>query len=116
MAETLERGETLPGELTSFVGRRPEISQVKEMLGRSRLVTLTGVGGVGKTRLALRVARELRRAFADGVFLVELAALKDPALLPHTLADALDIAEQSNRSPVAVLAGHLRHRQALLVL
>lgn len=116
MTSTRERGGTLPAELTSFVGRREEISQIKELLGGNRLVTLTGVGGVGKTRLALRVARDLRRAFADGVFLVELSALEDPVLLPYTVIDVLRIGEQSSRSPMAVLTEHLRHRHALLVL
>lgn len=117
MSESASRGgATLPAELTSFVGRRPEIGRVKELLGTSRLVTLTGVGGVGKTRLALRVARDVRRVFADGVYLIELAALKDPALLPHSVVDALGIAEQSTRPPMTVLVDHLRHRHVLLVL
>ena len=78
-------------------------------------MTLVGVGGVGKTRLAVHVARDVQRAFPDGVFLVELAALTDPALLPHTVIDALAIPEQSSRAPMNILADYLRHRQILLV-
>ena len=64
----------------------------------------------------MHVARDVQRAFPDGVFLVELAALKDPALLPHTVIDALAIPEQSSRAPMSILADYLRHRQILLVL
>src|SRR5262245_51489742 len=70
---TTRRVGKLPDDLTSFVGRRGAITQVKRLLSTSRLVTLTGVAGVGKSRLAVRVARDLRRAFPDGVWLVELA-------------------------------------------
>ena len=75
------RGMTLPAEFTRFVGRRRELAEVKRLLSGSRLVTLTGIGGVGKTRLSLRAAADLRRAFRDGVYLVQLADLQDPALL-----------------------------------
>ena len=105
----------LPADLTSFVARRPEAAQIRQLLSTSRLVTLVGVGGVGKTRLAVHVARDVQRAFPDGVFLVELAALTDPALLPHTVIDALAIPEQSSRAPMNILADYLRHRQTLLV-
>jgi predicted ATPase/DNA-binding CsgD family transcriptional regulator len=107
--------DNLPADLTSFVGRRSEAHAVRQLLSADRLVTLTGVGGVGKTRLALRVAHDLRRAFPDGVCLVELATLKDPDLLPHTLIDALGIREQSG-SAQSVLTDYLRPRHALLVL
>ncbi|MFF8605655.1 ATP-binding protein [Streptomyces sp. NPDC015346] len=79
-------------------------------------MTLTGIGGVGKTRLAFRVARELRRAFPDGVCLVELASLKDPALLPPTLIDALGIPEPSARPSMTAVCDHLRERRMLLLL
>jgi non-specific serine/threonine protein kinase len=105
----------LPADLTSFVARRLEAAQIRQLLSTSRLVTLVGVGGVGKTRLAVHAARDVQRAFPDGVFLVELAALKDPALLPHTVIDALAIPEQSSRAPMNILADYLRHRQILLV-
>ncbi|WP_213573427.1 LuxR C-terminal-related transcriptional regulator [Rhodococcus sp. USK13] len=106
----------VPAELTSFVGRRTEAAEVRTLLSTARLVTLAGVGGVGKTRLALRVASDVRRAFPDGVCLVELAALKDAALLPHTVVNALELLEQSTRPPTTVLADHLRGRQMLLII
>lgn len=77
----------LPAELTSFVGRRRELGEVKRLLAESRLVTLTGVGGTGKARLALRMAEQLRRAFADGVWLVDLTALRSPELLIQQVRD-----------------------------
>src|SRR5690348_5682255 len=81
----------LPVYGTDLVGRRAEVSQVKRLLARSRLVTLTGVGGSGKTRLAVRVAAELRRRFVDGVWLVDLAAVGDEALIVHAVAETLGI-------------------------
>ncbi|MFF4777222.1 ATP-binding protein [Microtetraspora fusca] len=106
----------LPTEVTSFVGRRHEVAEAKRMLSQSRIVTFTGPGGVGKTRLALRIAADVRRAFPDGVWLVELAALDDPGMLCRTVAEALEIRNQSSRPCFDVLADHLRDRQALLVL
>src|SRR3954466_5242932 len=79
----------LPVDLTTFVGRGQEIARGRAQLANCRLVTLTGVGGVGKTRLAVRVASELTRAFPDGVWLVEFAALHDAELVPATIASAL---------------------------
>ncbi len=107
--------DNLPADLTSFVGRRSEAHSVRQLISADRLVTLTGVGGVGKTRLVLRVAHDLRRAFPDGVCLVELATLKDSDLLPHTLLSALGIREQS-ASAQSVLTDYLRPRHTLLVL
>jgi predicted ATPase/DNA-binding CsgD family transcriptional regulator len=115
-ANSAKRVDALSAELTSFVGRRREVTEVKQLLEASRLATLTGLGGVGKTRLALRVARDARRAFADGVFIVELAALSDPALLGHHIIDALAITDHTTRLPAQVLTDHLRDRQTLLVL
>jgi predicted ATPase len=113
---TSPRLHHLPAEATSFVGRRAEVAQARRLLSSSRLVTLTGPGGVGKTRLALRVARGTARSFPDGVWFVDLAALQGPALLTHTLLHALDIGEQSTRDPIDVLLGYLRGRRLLLVL
>jgi predicted ATPase/DNA-binding CsgD family transcriptional regulator len=107
--------DNLPADLTSFVGRRSEAHAVRQLLSTDRLVTLTGVGGVGKTRLALRVAHDLRRAFPGGVCLVELASLKDPDLLPLTLVAALGIREQA-ADPSMVLDDYLRPRHILLVV
>ena len=106
----------LPTELTSFVGRERELEGVRDLLAANRLVTLTGVGGVGKTRLGRRAALNLRPAFRDGVWLVELAGLSDPGLVAHAVADALDIHDQTGRAPLASLIRHLRERQVLLVL
>ncbi|GAA3467289.1 ATP-binding protein [Nonomuraea roseola] len=106
----------LSAELTSFVGRRCEIAEVKRLLAGSRLVTLVGVGGVGKTRLALRVAADVRRAFPDGVYLVELAALERPDLLVQAVTEALEIPDLSTRPLLEVVADHLRDRQTLVVL
>ena len=94
----------LPAELTSFVGRRRELTETRRLLASSRLLTLTGVGGVGKTRLAMRMAAEVRRTFPDGVWFVELAALRDPQLLPHTVANALEL-RQVSADPTADLVG-----------
>ena len=107
---------TLPADLTSFVGRRQDLSAVRQLFSTTRLVTLTGVGGVGKTRLACRVATEMRRAFPDGVALVQLSALEDPDLLPHAVIDALAIRDQSARPAQTILIEHLRDRQVLLLL
>jgi predicted ATPase/DNA-binding CsgD family transcriptional regulator len=105
----------LPAEVTSFVGRRRELAETRRLLSSSRLLTLTGVGGVGKTRLAVRMAAEVRRTFADGVWFVELAALGDPALLGHTLAGALELSQVS-ADPTADLAEYLEDKHLLLVL
>src|SRR5258706_11661519 len=83
----------LPYQLTSFVGREQEIAQLEELVMANRLVTLTGAGGVGKTRLAIEVASRLTDAFPDGVGLVELAALSDAPLVPHAVAQALAVKE-----------------------
>jgi predicted ATPase/DNA-binding CsgD family transcriptional regulator len=117
MTQTSRRGMgTLPGDLTSFVGRRQAGAEVKRALSASRLVTLIGVGGVGKSRLALHVAHELRRAFPDGTWLVELAAVHEPALVPRAAAAALGLLESSAREPEASLTHYLADASALIVL
>jgi predicted ATPase/DNA-binding CsgD family transcriptional regulator len=105
----------LPAELTTFVGRRRELSEARRLLGSNRMLTLTGPGGVGKTRLALRAAAEVRRTFPDGVWFVELAALRDPQLLPHTVASTLEL-RQVSPDPAADLAAHLEQKRLLVVL
>ena len=105
----------LPAELTSFVGRRRELAQTRSLLAGSRMLTLAGVGGVGKTRLALRLAAEVRRTFPDGVWFVELAALQDPELLPHTVANTLEL-RQVSADPAADLAAYLEEKRLLVVL
>jgi predicted ATPase len=106
----------LPGEATSFVGRRRETAQAARLLRRGRLLTLTGVAGVGKTRLALRVAAHAREAFPDGVWLVELAALTEDTLLAQTVADVLGIQNRLDVPTVDTLVGYLADKQLLLVL
>ncbi|MFB7274892.1 AAA family ATPase [Streptomyces sp. NPDC056244] len=106
----------LPAELNRFVGREEELSGLAQHLDRSRLVTVVGVGGVGKTRLALRAAEGLKKRYCDGVRLAELGALRDPELLEHSLAEALGLTDQSGRPPRRVLIEHLAGRRVLLVL
>ncbi|WP_051831674.1 ATP-binding protein [Streptomyces violens] len=106
----------LPAETTELIGRRAELTQVRRLLGGSRLVTLTGVGGVGKTRLALRTATEAQPQLRDGAWWVELSPLRHGALLTHTIAEALPLADQSTRPMIEVLADYLAGRELLLVL
>jgi non-specific serine/threonine protein kinase len=106
----------LPVQLTSFVGRRREGAEARNLLSVSRLVTLTGPGGAGKTRLALKLAGDVRRAFGNGVWLVELDQLRDPALVSHTVAEALGLRDLSGRPLMAALEEFLAERQVLLVL
>jgi predicted ATPase/DNA-binding winged helix-turn-helix (wHTH) protein len=108
--------ENLPYHLTSFVGREQEIAQLEELVAANRLVTLTGAGGAGKTRLAIEVTRRLVDTFADGVWLVELAALTDPGLVPQAVAQALKVKEQPTRPLIETLSEHLASRRLLLVL
>ena len=106
----------LPQELTSFVGRARELVGVKEALSAARLVTLTGPGGIGKTRLALRAAAELRDEYKDGVWLVELATLADASRLPQAVASVLGVQGEQNQSFLTTLSEFLRHKSLLLVL
>ena len=106
----------LPIQLSSFIGRERESDEVKRLLSASRLVTLTGAGGSGKTRLALQVAADVLETFPDGVWLVELAPLSDPALVPQAVVSALDIREQSDRPLIETLSNYLGSKQLLLVL
>jgi len=106
----------LPAEVTSFVGRRRELADAKRALSKSRLVTLTGVGGVGKTRVAERLARDRRRAYPHGVWLVELAQLADPALLTQTVLTELNVRSPLSGNALEALIDSLSSRQLLLVL
>jgi predicted ATPase/DNA-binding SARP family transcriptional activator len=108
----------LPRQLTTFVGREREMAEVKELLRTttSRLVTLTGTGGCGKTRLSLQVAQELLAAYPQGVWLIELAPVADPALVPLTVATTLGLREESGRPIIATLTDYLRGRKTLLLL
>ena len=115
-ASTRKRVGNLPADTTSFLGRRREIAEVKRLLSSSRVVTLTGPGGVGKSRLALRVAADVRRAFHDNVWFIELADLRDPGLLANMVADELELHDQSARPAIETLLDHLASPPALLVL
>ncbi len=106
----------LPYQLTSFVGREQEIAQLKELVAANRLVTLTGAGGAGKTRLAIEAASRLIDAFPDGVWLVELAALSDQRLVPQAVTQALGVKEQPTRPVIETLSDHLASKKLLLVL
>jgi predicted ATPase/DNA-binding CsgD family transcriptional regulator len=106
----------LPAETNEFVGRTEELRQIDELLHGARLLTLVGPGGVGKTRIAARAARAAASRYADGVCWVELSALRDPELLPHTIARRLGLGEQNPASQPDALLAHLRDRRLLLVL
>ncbi|WP_036511137.1 protein kinase domain-containing protein [Nocardia aobensis] len=106
----------LPLELTSFVDRRIQVAEVKNLLAGARLVTLTGIGGVGKSRLALRVAHKLTPDFTDGVWLVELSELRDPALVAENVAAALGLQNRGAGRTLDVLIRYLGSKDLLLVL
>ena len=113
---SLETPSQLPLELTSFVGRQREVDEATALLATTRLLTLTGPGGTGKTRLAIRTAAGLSLDFADGVFFVDLAPLTDPALVGPTVARTLGLSDQAERPIVDLLTEYLEPRQLLLVL
>ena len=107
----------LPVQLSAFIGREQAIAQVRQLLGRHRLVTLTGTGGVGKTRLAVQVGASFTRAdFGDGVWMAQLAPLADPALVPQTIASVFRLPPNVERTPTEALTLHLSNKQLLLIL
>lgn len=120
MAEPLGRlGDTpnnLPLHLTTFIGRDHELAEVKRLLTTSRLVTLTGAGGCGKSRLAFEIASTVLADYPDGVWLVELASLSDGSLLPQALATVIGLREERDRSLLLTIAEHLGPRRALIIL
>jgi predicted ATPase/class 3 adenylate cyclase len=113
---SLETPTNLPTERTSFVGRELEVARVKELLKGPGLLTLTGPGGSGKTRLALRAARELLEDYRDGVFLVELAPITEPRLVPSSIADSVGARAEGARPVLDTLTDHMRDREMLLVV
>lgn len=115
---TTHTRNNLPADLTSFVGREEETLEIASLLCRGdvRLVTLTGPGGAGKTRLGLRVANELHDVFPDGIFCVSLATVNDPALVLQTIARTLEVRDVAGQSTDERLAGYLRERRVLLML
>jgi hypothetical protein len=105
----------LPLELSSFVGRERELDEIEALLAANRLLTLTGPGGSGKTRLALAVASQVLEGFDDGVWLVELASLSDPELVPQAVASVLGVRETPGVTLVDSLRTHLQPRKPLLI-
>jgi predicted ATPase/class 3 adenylate cyclase len=106
----------LPQQVTSFVGRERELSEAKKLVGQTRLLTLLGMGGLGKTRLSLQVAADLMEKFPDGVWFVDLAPIRDPAHVASATAQALSVRDEPGRPLVETLCAHLRDRRLLVVL
>ena len=106
----------LPLQLTSFVGREKEIAEVQRLLGEARLLTLTGPGGTGKTRLSLQAAANVLDRYNDGVWLVELAPITNPALIPQTVASVLGVREEQGMPLVQMISASLRTKSLLLIL
>jgi predicted ATPase/class 3 adenylate cyclase len=106
----------LPTQLTSFIGRDDQVREAKQLLARSRLLTLTGPGGTGKTRLSLAIAASVLDQFPDGVYFVPLSAIHDPELVPSAIAQALAIATGGSQRPIDALLDHLRNKRSLLIL
>ncbi len=106
----------LPIQLTSFIGRERELAESKQLLASTRLLTLIGPGGTGKTRLALQIAQEMLPAFDNGVWLVELAPLIDPTLIPQTIASVFDLREAPPTPLMDILTHYLHAKQLLLIL
>ncbi|HSK65987.1 MAG TPA: helix-turn-helix domain-containing protein [Anaerolineales bacterium] len=106
----------LPASLTTFIGREKEQTEILQWIGTHRLVTLTGSGGVGKTRISLEVGRNVLDEYANGVWLIELAPLNNPELLAQTVTSVFGILTQSNRSHTELLIDFLRSKTALLIL
>jgi len=111
-----ERPNNLPMQLTSFIGRETEMKQVKNLLKETHLLTLTGSGGTGKTRLAMQVAADIIDEFANGVWFIELASVNDPGLVPQLLTNIFDIKEQSGQSPEDNLTHYVKDKVMLIVL
>src|SRR5215204_2100171 len=106
----------LPAQMTSFIGREKELAEIKQAISEHRLVTLTGSGGAGKSRLSLQVGTECLHQFSEGVWLAELAPVTDPALIPQTLFSIFNLRESSHRNALEILIDYLRSKTLLLVL
>ncbi len=106
----------LPSPLTSFIGREKEQSDITGLLGKHRLVTLTGPGGVGKTRLSLKVGKQILENYRDGVWLVELAPVLDPLLVPRTTAIAVGLRDEPQRPVIDMLSDYLHEKEILIIL
>jgi predicted ATPase/DNA-binding CsgD family transcriptional regulator len=116
MGDRGRRPSNLPAELTSFVGRRQELREVKRLLATTRLLTLTGSSGAGKTRLAVRAATDMSRGFIDGAWLVPLASIQDPLLVTQAVFNGLGLQDRSAGWSLSALAEHLAGKRLLLVL
>src|ERR1700716_1729300 len=116
MARPKQRYGNLPAEATTFVGRRRELGEIRKKLTTARLVSLVGPGGVGKTRLAVRIGTDLARGFADGAWLVELAEVSEAGLVTDAVLAALDLRDLAAAKPMEVLISYLRERRLLLLL
>lgn len=110
------RPNNLPVQLTRFIGRAEEIAQIRELVAANRLVTLTGPGGTGKTRLSLEVAATALSAMPDGVFFIDLSSVMEPRMVASMIATTLNVRENPGRPVVETLADHLRDKELLLVL
>ena len=115
-AAALPAHHNLPSPLTAFVGRRTEVDAVKQLLRQHRLLTLTGPGGIGKTRLALQAAEEMTGIFKDGVYFVDLAPINEAPLVVNTIAHVLGVAESLDTPLLALTKAALYDKQLLLVL
>ena len=116
MTRTARVPGNLAAEASSFVGRRHEVAELRSKLASARIVSLVGPGGVGKTRLAVRAATDLGRGFADGAWLVELAEVRDPALVPNAATRAFALRDQAPGGALALLLSVLADKELLLVL
>ena len=112
----VEVSSNIPIPITSFIGREKELKEIARLLSSSRLLTLTGPGGVGKTRLAIQIAHDSIKKFADGVFWVGLVGLSDGNLIPQEIAQSLNLHEVSNVPLIEVLKTYLKSKDALLVI
>jgi predicted ATPase/DNA-binding CsgD family transcriptional regulator len=116
MPRPTRRPGNLPAEATTFIGRRRELAELRKKLATARLVSLVGPGGVGKTRLAIRMGTSLTRSFRDGAWLVELAEVRDPGLVGNATLAALDLRDQAATEPRALLLSYLQEKELLLVV
>ena len=106
----------LPQQVTSFIGRERELAEIKSLLEGTRLLTLLGMGGLGKTRLSLQIAADVMESYADGVWFVDLAPIKDPSLVPSAVAQVLNVREEPGKPLDQTLCEHVKDRELLLVL
>ena len=116
MARPIRRSGNLPAEATSFIGRRRELAELRKKLSAARLVSLVGPGGVGKSRLAIRAATDLGRGFSGGAWLVELAEVRDSALVSNAVMAALDLRDQAATEPSELLISYLKDKHLLVVV